>query len=255
VRLLIVGCEYSGTTTFTWQVMTWAKKHLGAPDLGPHDHFKWPHIAHPKASSTEAHDKYLHDWEAGRGPDPTTHALTLEEKMQLLDLPPTIQEMFMRYLIQYHLQDAFYSDPDMVMVGMHFDEAIYAPLFYGYGAVGQYAARNHESRIVEQRLYDVAPDLVLIQVKATPETIAKRLKAKPHPHGIIKEKDIELVLKRFQQEYEDSSIYRRFTIDTTRASPAECLEQFVENMKPLWTESDRMRMMAHRELAKQGYGV
>ena len=41
--------------------------------------------------------------------------------------------MFQRYVIEYHLGTSFYEYPDHGLVGFHIEEAVYAPLYYGYG--------------------------------------------------------------------------------------------------------------------------
>ena len=61
--------------------------------------------------------------------------------------------MFQRYIIEYHLQPAFYADPDHNMAGFHIEEAVYAPLYYGYGGKGEYAERTTLARAAEKRLW------------------------------------------------------------------------------------------------------
>ena len=110
----LIGCEYSGTTTLAGAISGWVERVMGG-DFGFHDHWKIPHISH--APHTD------------------------EENEQFLALSPHLKESFQRYHMDYHLSPAFYGDDHHNMVGFHIDEAVYAPLYYGYGGPDEYADR------------------------------------------------------------------------------------------------------------------
>ena len=131
-------------------------------------------------------------------------------------------------------------------VGFHIDEAVYAPLYYGYDEEG---GRTRAARKIEARILEMAPDTALVLVKASPEVIAKRKKENPHPHDLVQEKDIELVLNRFQEEFDASLLRKRMTIDTSNATVEESLAEFVENFKPMLTPADRARILLRRSEA------
>ena len=97
MRLIIAGCEYSGTTTLANAIGEWAEQTLGGRP-GIHDHFKGP----------------------------PEKGLTAEEEAQFEALGPRPHEMFQRYQIEYHLQPGFFAYPDHVLVGMHLEDAVYA---------------------------------------------------------------------------------------------------------------------------------
>ena len=151
--------------------------------------------------------------------------------------------------MMYHLNPAFYADHDNIMVGFHIEDAVYAPLYYGYGEDG---SRSAIARSLENYIMEHARDTVLVLLKASPQVIARRMKANPHPRGVLKEKDIEHVLGRFEEEYAASTLRYRLTLDTTTASEQETLGQFVEDIKSHLSERDRTRLLAHR--AFQGMG-
>lgn len=65
---------------------------------------------------------------------------------------------------------------------------------------------------------------------------------------ILKAKDVELVLDRFEEEYADSLIYHRFALDTSKSSATETFQEFLRQMKPHLTDVDRARISAHRAL-------
>ncbi len=76
-------------------------------------------------------------------------------------------------------------------------------------------------------------------LKAVPEAIVRRMKAEPHEHQVVKEEDVPLVLRRFDEEYEWSLIQRKFVLDTTSTTPEETLEQFLSRFEPFFTDADR----------------
>lgn len=217
MRLIIAGCEYSGTTTLAEGIGKWAEATLGS-NSGSHDHFKGP----PEKN------------------------LTAEEEAQFAALKPRLLEMFQRYQIEYHLQPGFYAYPDHVMVGMHLEDAVYAPLYYGYGGPGQYAERTEFARHTEERILGLAPDVIEILVRATPEVIRRRMREAPHRNQTIKEADVEYVLEQFEKQHAESLIRNKMEIDTSETSVDDCVAQFVEFYEPLMTDADRVRALVTR---------
>ncbi len=222
MRTIVVGCEYAGTTTLSEAIMGWAKLTFGGEHFF-HDHMKIPHISH----GTLSEDDIKH----------------------FMALSPDLKEQFQRFQVEYHLQPEFYEDDDHHNVGFFIDEAVYAPLYYGYDQEG---GRTWHARKIEARIMEMAPDTVLVLVKASPEVIAKRKKENPHPHDLVQEKDIELVLKKFQEQFDASLLRKKVTIDTSNATVEESLAEFVENVKPMLSQADRVRMLLHQSEAARG---
>ena len=218
MKLILVGCEYAGKTTLANEIVKWIDHTMGGA-RGFHDHFTIP-----------------------------PSELTEEDQEQFLGLSPRLKEQFQRYVIDYHLQPAFYSDPDHNLVGFHIEEAVYAPLYYGYGGKGQYAERTTLARAVEKTIMQKAPDTVLILLNASAEVIAKRMRENLHPRPVVLEQDIAHVLQRFDEEYQNSLIRRKFVLDTTTTTVAETLQQFATQIEPYLTDTDRLRMLAHKAL-------
>lgn len=245
MRLAMSGCEYVGTTTLGYAISGWAEDALGA-SIGFHDHFKIPHVSHPPGDSKEENDKAYANWSAGKGPDPTRIGLTTEEQELFLALTPNLQEMFQRYHLDYHLQPSFYAAPHHNVIGMHVEEAVYAPLYYGYGGPGEYADRTQMVRHIEERMLEMAPDTVNILVTATPEVIRQRMKDDPHENAVLREKDIEHVLHRFEEEFDKSLISNKFSIDTSTATVDESLAEFVEKIEPFLNDSDRTCILVEK---------
>ena len=243
MRLILVGCEYSGTTTLGHAINKWAAGVMGG-SFAFHDHEKIPHIA---GHGGEGGGKAI--WFPDRHPDRPISALTDEEQDEFLALSPRIKEMFMRLSLAYHTPKTS-AGLDYQVIGHHIDEAVYGPLYFGYGgeddSVG--GSRSVYARHIEERIMRVVPDTVLVLVKASPEVIARRMKEDPHLIGVVQEKDIEYVLQCFEEEYACSIIENKFTLDTSTATVEETLAEFVAKMEPYLTKDDRMRILAPRSL-------
>ena len=151
--------------------------------------------------------------------------------------------------MEYHVAETFYTDPHHNIVGFHIDEAVYAPLYYGYGGPGEYADRRWYARHIEGTIANRAPDTVLVLVKASPDVIARRMKENPHKNGVLQEKDIEHVLQRFEEEFGSSFIRVKFSLDTSTATVEESLAEFVESLEPHLPDADRLKIMS-RQLSR-----
>ncbi len=232
MKLILVGCEHVGKTTLSEGISKWIARTMGNSRTF-HDHFTVPS---PELSDEDA---------------------TLFMKMS-----PAFKERFQRYMIDYHGAAAFLGDADHMLTGFHIEEAVFAPLYYGYGGDGQYAARSQAARHMESSLMAVAPDTILVLLKARPEVIRQRMKTHPMPRdqrgrrpGVLQEKDIEFVLKRFEQEYDNSLIRKKFTIDNSDITPEETVREFVLKVQKLLSDSDRLRILAHKSLLESGDAV
>lgn len=219
MKLLLTGCEYAGKTTLAAQIMAWAEQTIGAT-AHFHDHHTIP--------STE---------------------LSPEAQESLLALHPQAKEMFQRFMIEYHVRSAPYSRPDHNLMAPFIEEAVYAPLYYGYGGENSAAParspagqRSEMARRMEQRILDVAPDVVLVLLKASPAVIRRRMREHPHPHPVVREQDVEYVLQRFEDEVAASLVQKRIVLDTSSATVEETLAEFVAANEPFLTNADLLRM-------------
>ena len=236
MHLVLVGCEYAGKTTLANEIVKWIGATMGS-SRGFHDHFTIP--------SSE---------------------LSREDQEYFLGASPRLKEQYQRYIIEYHLHPSFYGDLDHNMVGFHIEEAVYAPLYYGYGGRGETNEKRRFARSIESEIMERAPDTALVLIKATPGVIEQRMKRFPPPgvvrvehqeqgdmtkgtdkftRGVVQETDIENVLQRFDEEYEDSLLRKKIALDTSTATVEETSNEFVEKIMPHLTEADRVRMLAH----------
>ena len=228
MRLILIGCEYAGTTTLAEGIRTWSNEVMGKGKglLAYHDHWKIPHTSgHPGLD-----DENL---------------FTHEEQEQVLALSPKAKDMIQRHNITYHVQPDALRNPDYVAIGLHIENAIYAPMYFGYYVGDQAWAKRAVMEHVEQTIVEFAPDMLLVLVKASPETIAARIKGSPHHNPVLQEGDIEQVLGEFEAEYDRSAIRNKFVLDNTAATVEETLAQCVEEMEPYLNETDRMRILTH----------
>ena len=229
MNLVFVGCEYAGKSTIAARVMEWAEETLGGTSHF-HDHMSVP--------SSE---------------------LIPEAQESLVKAHPQVLEMFQRYMIDYHVSEGFYGNEDHNLMGLVIEEAVYAPLYYGYGGRDSAAPerspegqRTKMARMIEATMLERGPGTVLVLFKAAPEVIKARMSAAPHRHQLVREEDVEYVLERFEEEFAASLIQRRFVLDTSAATVEETLAEFVARYEPFHTEADRARMRRRREAAGEG---
>ena len=169
MRLILIGCEYSGTTTLASAVFKWVNDSMDGGMLLFHDHWKIPFT-----SGHQEHDPPL--------------SLDEEEQEQVLALSPKLKEMYNRYSLYYHINPSSFKGPHFLAVGLHIEEAIYGPLYWGYGIKGPWPV-GVERRVVqdnvEANILKYAPDIVLGLVESSPDVIARRMKEDPHPRQIV----------------------------------------------------------------------
>ena len=229
MRLIVIGCEYSGTTTIANAICGWAKDAMGAR-IEPHDHFKFPHIAcYPQGA-----------------PAPP---LTDEEQRQVLALSPKLKEMLQRQDLVYHYPVAA-QEPDWVMVGYHIEDAVYGPIYFGYGLEDEPhgGPRTRYARTTEMYLKTRAPEPALVLVTASPDVIATRMRENSHTNGVLRAEDIGRVLRRFQEEYDSSLLRTKLTLDTSTTTVYQTIEEFKRKYQPFISDDDRQRILTSRAL-------
>lgn len=240
MNIILVGCEFAGKTTLATEIVDWSERTLGGSSHF-HDHFTIP--------SSE---------------------LTGQAAEEYKGAHPQIKEMMQRFMISYHVSSSFYGNLDHNLMGAHIEEAVYAPLYYGYGCKNSAVPsrspdgqRSELARHFEQEILERAPESVLVLVKASPEVIRERIRTDSHidsesiktqykskpfgepTRGVVREEDVEHVLDRFLEEFNASLLKNKIVLDTTKATVTTTLAEFVDKVEPFLTESDRQRMVEH----------
>ena len=234
MRLLLIGCEYTGKSTLAGNISRWLIETMGVSLVRWHDHFVVPRLDSHTIIHAEGSDTTI-----GK----TEHDLnTDEDEEQIMSLRPNVLEQLQRHNIWRHLHPGLLSADDVLFVNFYYAEAVYASLYYGYGEPGSFADRSERAREWDQELLAYAPDTVLVNLTADPATVAERMATRIRARGILKERDIPYVLDRFREEYDASLIERKFTLDTTDATPQQTLAQFVDRIQPHLSEVDRRRI-------------
>ena len=229
MKLIITGCEHVGKTTLAAGVSRWLADLTGY-SRSFHDHFTLP--------SPEV---------AG------------EDRELFMRMSPAFKERFQRYQMAYHAGGAFLSGDDHLLVGYHIEEAVLAPLYYGYGERGAYADRSVYARRIERDIMKDSPDTILVLLTARAEAIRERMRRDPMPRdqkgrrpGVLREEDVAHVLQRFQEEFAASLIRRKFVIDNSDLSPEETLSEFAWKAQKFLSQEDRMRIAARQVLVERG---
>ena len=220
MRLVLVGCEYVGTTTFAHAIDDWMDATMGVRFSLIHDHWKIPH--------TSGH------------PDDTTP----EEQAWLLAATPKFKEMHQRHSLYYHVQANTFNGPDGMVIGGAIEDAVYGPMFFGYGAQGE----DHDREVVmhqwEGTMLRFTEDAVLVHVTADTDAIRQRLHDDPHENMVISEGDIDSVKTRFAELVDWSLLKHKITVDNS-GSMTDTMAEFVGKIEPLLTDADRSRIDAH----------
>ena len=224
MRVLMIGCEYAGKTTLANGVNRWIEQTMGCV-AGWHDHFTLPDM--------------------GQHPDPHQREQNEQAMIELLDTVPPLVEQFQRYQFVYHLQPILYQRDDFLLVNWYYADAVYAPLYYP-----QIAGHDRQwlARFIEGDLKELAPDMVLVLVKASPDVIRERMRREPRPKCLLKEQDVELVLDRFREVYEGSILNEKLTLDTSETTVRESMQDFLRQMEPHLQSVDRQRILCHQAL-------
>ena len=229
MKLIIVGCEHVGKTTLADGVSRWLAEITGY-SRSFHDHFTVPS---PEVSG--------------------------QDRELFMQMSPKFKEKFQRYQINYHAGGAFSSDNDHMLVGYHIEEAVYAPLYYGYGGKGQYAERSSFARRVEQDIMREAPDTILVLLTASPDIIKARMRQDPMPRdqsgrrpGLLRSEHVDDVLHQFEEEFTASLIRRKFRIDNSDLTPDETLSEFVWKAQKHLSALDRTRILARDAMTRRG---
>ena len=187
MRVIAVGCEYSGVSTLIDALHKWGLERGENHHLD--DHFTIPDAFH----------------------------LSDEEQQAMLEMLPGIKERFQRFQIVYHVR-LINKYEHILLGGFHIEEAVYGHRYYYPGSVQQ--VREYEP--------DMPDDAILVLLSARPEVIRRRMEAEPHPHQLVPESDVEEVLDAFAAEYGESTIGRKFAIDTSDLTREQLLARFLE---------------------------
>ena len=238
MRLVLIGCEYAGKMTLAGEISKWMIQRMGLPLVRWHDHFVVPRVDGHTVVKAESENDII-------APGKTAADLNTEEdEKQIMALRPSVLEQLQRHMIWRHLDPSMYTDDDYLVVNWYYADAVYAPLYYGYGEPGTFADRRQRARAWDAEVIKRAPDTILVLVKASAEVIRQRMRQSPRPRCILKEQDVELVLGGFEEEYNNLLILRRFTLDTTSTSASETFQKFLRQMWPYLSPVDRLRLVS-----------
>ena len=97
-------------------------------------------------------------------------------------------------------------------------------------------------RAIDRKLTNIAPEVVICHLVASPEVIRRRMKKTPHPYQILHERDVEKIQERVEEEMGYSLISHKMTLDTSTSTIDETMSEFVAKIEPYLTYEDRMRI-------------
>lgn len=192
MRLIAVGCEYTGVSTLLNGLMVWGH------ERGIHHHLD-DHFSLP--------DRYH---------------LSVDDQKAMINLPSKLKERYQRFQIVYHLRLMHRYD-HILLGGFHVEEVIYGPLYY-YPGIPVGEIREYEAEMPE--------DTILVHLTAAPSVIEARMEEYPHPCSLIRKADIPMLLQQFLQAYGASWVKHKIQIDTSDLTPDQLLQKFLEASIP-----------------------
>ena len=138
MRIVSVGCEYSGVSTLIDQIDQWGKSKGISHHLD--DHFTIPDAFH----------------------------LSAEEQQAMLQLLPTIKERFQRFQIVYHVR-VLHRHQHCLLGGFHIEEAVYGPRYYYPGIAVE--IRQYEPELPDDVILvhlHARPDVIRQRMESAP---------------------------------------------------------------------------------------
>ena len=206
MRVIVIGCEYSGVTTLIEGLMAWGEVRGIHHHLD--DHFTIPDSQH----------------------------LAPEDAAMMQNLTPLLKERFQRFQIVYHVR-LLHRYEHILLGGFHIEEEIYGPHYY-YPGVPTIGVREYE--------VEMPPDTILVHLTAKPAVIRARRQHTPHGHTLIQEADIPMLLDQFRQKYHESWIKEKIEIDTSDLTGEQLLQAFLEKSLPHLNARDMLTRLAGR---------
>ena len=243
MRLILIGCEYSGGSTMARAIGEWLLQERAATAVRIHDHWVYPYIADQDPSTCFIVGPGGIVPETWRYTSAYGNAAQSEEwASDVRTLKPWLLEQMQRALIWRHMHHTVIREDasDSIQVGLHYAEAVYAPLYYGYGR-DTFSDRRRRAREWDRALLEYAPETVLVLLRASPEAIRERMRVAPRPDGVPREEDIERVIDLFEEQYASTELKHKLAIRTSGVTVAESVAEFAGKVEPFLTEEDRRR--------------
>ena len=230
MKLIIIGCEYTGTTTLSKNIFEWSQKNMTEGISIVHDHWKIPDTwGHPHSKSK-------------------LKGMTPEEQDQVSNLSPRLLENMQRQSLYYHMPRNVNND-HYIVVGHYIEDGIYAPIYFNYGIQGPYDVdRSVVMKEVEREILRICPEIVLVLLTASKETIEYRIQKDPHNPSVITKNDITQISKRFLEEFEKSNILNKITIDTSQKTKQETFDGFLEKYQEFMSDHDKLSILLKQQI-------
>ena len=169
MRLMLIGCEYSGGSTMARAIGEWLLRERAATGVRVHDHWVYPYIADqdPSTCFVLGPDGIVsEEWRYRSGYSDA--AMSEERASDVRAMPAWLLEQMQRALIWRHMHHTVIDEEvsDSIQVGLYYAEAVYAPLYYGYGR-DSFSDRRRRAREWDRALLEIAPETVLVLLRAS----------------------------------------------------------------------------------------
>lgn len=239
MRLILVGSEYAGKTTLARAISNWMIQTFDLEYVRWHNHWVVPYLdRHMFVCANDTGNK--------REGKQLSEEWGSEELDQIMAMKPSVLEQFTRHMVWRHLHPDMFREPDLLFIDGYYADAVYAPIYYGFGESGSFADRQLRAREWERELFALAPDTILVLISTTASTIRTRMSMDPHLRGLLTKDHVDEVIDRFHEEYTGSLIAKKISIDTTVGNVEDSLDEFVVKVTPLLCDSDLIRVSSEK---------
>ena len=120
MRLILIGCEFSGKTTLAIEISKWMIQTFGLPTVRWHNHFVRPYLERHLIVQLQSDGQY----DVKREDTPDRNPDQMQDYFQ--SMPPTMLESFLRHMIWHHLHPSFYHyDEDYLLIDFFYAEAVW----------------------------------------------------------------------------------------------------------------------------------
>ncbi len=202
MKIIAVGCEYTGVTTLCDGLIAWGNDR--GINFHLDDHFTIPDRQH----------------------------LSPEDRATIVTLSPSLKQRWQQMQIVYHVRLINMID-HILLGGFHIEEEVYGPLYH-YPGLPVNGSRQFE--------VEMPDNSILVHFTARPEVIEARMDAQPHDYPIVKKDDIPMILERFREEVQKSWIKQKLEIDTSDLPPDQLVKTFLEKAKPFMSTRDLLTL-------------
>ena len=169
-------------------------------------------------------------------------ALSEEWASDVRALKPWLLEQMQRALIWRHMHHTVIGEDasDSIQVGLHYAEAVYAPLYYGYGR-DTFSDRRRRAREWDRALLEYAPKRCWYCSGRRRRRYGSGCARPRGPTACPGKRTSNRVIDLFEEQYASTELKHKLAIRTSGVTVPESVAEFADKVEPFLTDEDRLR--------------